>query len=604
MPAQQGIMSAYQLMVHTHEAVGQGGQLDYIESLLNKPWIDVREYGSFALAVAAIGATERTLVISEDCPVAADIIVPRNITLRFMQGGSLTVANLMTVEFNCPIVAEGYQIFYYVGTGVVVFDYYRMQNLEVRPEWWGGLSDGSANASPAFAAMLAALPVDGFCGVRLSTGFYLVEGNPAIFFNKSVKVIGNKTTILYRQDDTCVMAGAVAGAQLAWFEMEDVHIYREYAGGAVPAANDLLGHGLVLQNLVNFRIKFPIVDGFERGIYLLGNQEGTSYGNIFEPYLPNNLIGFCADEVAHASSWVTNVQVFGGRIDISEVYSDHVGSRAVAILATNIINHRVSTLRFYGTSLEGTVWERKVLNHGNLCVFNDCIWDAPGGGTDIELTANSESTRLNGGNNLEYQVIVDNGDRNEITGVDRRILGKAPRCIIDGAGEITVTQSHHTVDTFAAAATDELTDIAGGFDGQEVTLRQYDNARVVTIRTTGNIYMGGDRRLLTAYYPVKLMWAADLNKWLEISTATKMLEASHVWDAPNIGNGAEEDAAIAVAGAVVGDFCMISCSIDVLDLALNAQVTAPNLVTISLLNNTGAGVDLGNATYRVKVFRF
>ena len=58
MPVQQGVMSAYQLMGHTHTGVGQGGQLNYLNALTNKPFVDVREFGA-----TGNGVTDDTVAI-------------------------------------------------------------------------------------------------------------------------------------------------------------------------------------------------------------------------------------------------------------------------------------------------------------------------------------------------------------------------------------------------------------------------------------------------------------------------------------------------------------------------------------------------------------
>ena len=73
------------------------------------------------------------------------------------------------------------------------------------------------------------------------------------------------------------------------------------------------------------------------------------------------------------------------------------------------------------------------------------------------------------------------------------------------------------------------------------------------------------------------------------------------WNPGSIANGAEEVLEVTVTGAQLGDFVDVSFSLDVQDLALTAQVTALNTVTVQLLNNTGGAIDLGSGTVRVLV---
>jgi len=78
---------------------------------------------------------------------------------------------------------------------------------------------------------------------------------------------------------------------------------------------------------------------------------------------------------------------------------------------------------------------------------------------------------------------------------------------------------------------------------------------------------------------------------------------SATWDPGNIADGNEEAKEVTVTGAALGDQAIASFSLDVLDLALDAQVTAANTVTCVLSNNTGSGIDLAEGTVYVRVFK-
>ena len=81
-----------------------------------------------------------------------------------------------------------------------------------------------------------------------------------------------------------------------------------------------------------------------------------------------------------------------------------------------------------------------------------------------------------------------------------------------------------------------------------------------------------------------------------------MLDGSATWDAEEILDGDMEAKDITVTGAALGDFVLVSPSIDVTDLQLTATVTATNTVTAVLSNSTGAGVNLGSMTVYARVF--
>lgn len=87
-----------------------------------------------------------------------------------------------------------------------------------------------------------------------------------------------------------------------------------------------------------------------------------------------------------------------------------------------------------------------------------------------------------------------------------------------------------------------------------------------------------------------------------VNTFGGILSGSEVWNPAEIADGDLESNDITVTGAALGDFVLVSSSIDVVDLALVGQVTAADTVTVSLLNNTGAPVNLGETTIYVRVF--
>ena len=83
----------------------------------------------------------------------------------------------------------------------------------------------------------------------------------------------------------------------------------------------------------------------------------------------------------------------------------------------------------------------------------------------------------------------------------------------------------------------------------------------------------------------------------------RILFGSVVADLASILDGDMVAQDITVTGAALGDFCLATCSIDVLDLQITATVTAANTVTLVVSNSTGGAVDLGSATYSVIVIR-
>ena len=75
-------------------------------------------------------------------------------------------------------------------------------------------------------------------------------------------------------------------------------------------------------------------------------------------------------------------------------------------------------------------------------------------------------------------------------------LGTPVELTIDSGGAVTVTQTRHTIDTFADAATDNLDTINGGSAEDIIVLSSAASTRNTTIRDTsvsgGNILLAGD----------------------------------------------------------------------------------------------------------------
>lgn len=90
------------------------------------------------------------------------------------------------------------------------------------------------------------------------------------------------------------------------------------------------------------------------------------------------------------------------------------------------------------------------------------------------------------------------------------------------AGQITPTQSFHTVDTEADAATDDLSTIAGGATGQILVLKSAVDARNVVVRDGVNIALAAstDFTLENADDSIVLIYTGT--KWMELSRSTNV----------------------------------------------------------------------------------
>lgn len=101
--------------------------------------------------------------------------------------------------------------------------------------------------------------------------------------------------------------------------------------------------------------------------------------------------------------------------------------------------------------------------------------------------------------------------------------GTARQVVVRGGGStltiatdaITVTEDFHTVDTEAAAATDNVSTISGGVTGQRVVFKAANSARDVVFTEVGNIKLaGGTFTLNNVEDTIELIY--DGTNWLEL----------------------------------------------------------------------------------------
>lgn len=100
-----------------------------------------------------------------------------------------------------------------------------------------------------------------------------------------------------------------------------------------------------------------------------------------------------------------------------------------------------------------------------------------------------------------------------------------------------------------------------------------------------------------------IVWSEDDDKWYPRDQVDNGWTATKAIDPPNIANGASYSTTVALFGALLGAKQMVdaSFSLSLQGLGLTASIDADAAVTITLVNNTGAAVNLGNGTMTVKV---
>lgn len=85
--------------------------------------------------------------------------------------------------------------------------------------------------------------------------------------------------------------------------------------------------------------------------------------------------------------------------------------------------------------------------------------------------------------------------------------------------------------------------------------------------------------------------------------ARNQAASSKTWTPGSVASGGDVSTTVTVSGAALGDFVLVSFSLDLQELGISASVTAANTVEVVLQNNTGAAVVLGEGTLKALVFQ-
>jgi len=102
-------------------------------------------------AITAIDTVNKTLLVTEAETCDINFTVPANVSVKFERGGKWTINTGITVTFNGQIDAGLWQIFEYVGTGILIGS---AQIDRIFPEWFGAKRDGTTDDSVAIQNML------------------------------------------------------------------------------------------------------------------------------------------------------------------------------------------------------------------------------------------------------------------------------------------------------------------------------------------------------------------------------------------------------------------------------------------------------------------
>jgi parallel beta-helix repeat protein len=209
-------------------------------------------------ALAAIGSSNKELVICNPIKFSSNRTFPANIQLRFTNNGKLIgTTGSETLTLNGPIIAPAMTIFQ---TCVPTMGY----GCKLIPEWFGAAGDGSTNDYTAIQATITAL-----AGVRGIIEFGPKTYNIGTVLNITSSYLGLQGAGQYI---TRLMATGAAQSAIQFVgtnssnTLHNNFVYDMYIGKTVTCTG---GVGITLQHTTVAKIRDCQVADFGYGVYLL-----------------------------------------------------------------------------------------------------------------------------------------------------------------------------------------------------------------------------------------------------------------------------------------------------------------------------------------------
>lgn len=140
-----------------------------------------------------------------------------------------------------------------------------------------------------------------------------------------------------------------------------------------------------------------------------------------------------------------------------------------------------------------------------------------------------------------------------------------------------------------------ITSPVGEVEIVKVTSRVNDVLTVTRAQdnTTAKAFLAGSRIEVRVNAQSVLDAVNDLHRFTYSAT----------YNPPSLADGAGVTTTVASTGAALGDFVLPSFSLDLQGVQLTAYVSAADTVLVRFQNETGASVDLGSGTLRVRVLK-
>jgi len=626
-----------------------GARATYVPDLVvTEPgavWTDMRAFteagsdGGFVAAVTAMNsqAGGGILLVSQDAVLTTSPTLDADVTLRFTQGSTITVPSGQTLTIKGDIEAGLQQIF--IDGDTTNYDGVQFSTetatRKVLPEWWGAVADNSTNC---FAAIQSAINSIGQSGaatapkgkVQFSGGNYKITGTAEVQSGVSIAGMGPDSTRITATTDVPIFStDDTAAATVEAIKFSDMALVGSNAANT--------GYLLTIGSTGNVRTLHISVDSMSfvyGGIYMAD----TSYWDMRDVFITTAYVGLKLEgppTPATGSRYVSldgaarNISIQASRnygiwvVDFVDAYKmDHVSVDFGAITAVYIdggnsgaygywynlmatsnegdgsviypcVNvYQAANTLFDGIHLEGGAASTAqgtglLISGSDWCRVVSSQFVGFGGYglrvLDSSFCMFTGNASWSNGDDALFGATVGTQYSVESTGGNFASYNKFTSCSAWRGSAETTDYGFYLV----AVGTTDFTTFIG--------CTAYDFSTATDYVLTGNYAMFGNSQFPNGGS------AAFEDTYFGTGSSLKLLTGSVVWDPGSIASGAEDAATISVTGAVLGDYVIVSSSIDISTLTMTGYVSGADAAVVSLANNTGGAVNLESATWRAIV---
>ena len=613
----------------------------------------VSNYESLAAAISDIGATETTLVLDAPGDVDDDLAFPATLHVRAEKRGVLTVAFGKTLTISGPLEAGEYQIF--AGTGTVT----GLKTSNVK--WFGATGDGITADTTAVQASITAL-ADGGKWI-VPPGTYAVANVVYDVANSEIDMQGTLKPIAETSGYTILIGHATSGSNTA----NVCGTVRVDSGGYGSDADYDDVEAIRIQNLTNSNLLIEQAEGCKRGIMVMGDGAGCAYNQFYlgRIYDNNRNIDFLNAASGYANEnkffggrfgWASGYDAGAADTDYCNIYIPHDGTNNhngitfyapslegdfqfcnIAADYIQILDARTESANLFADKIYfASTAERCVFSNVYSSTFSagglQTLATAGGGITIAHDDTNNAVTIVGAGDLTPYfyrgalaVFTIDAADDHTIVltsaytaGTDTNVVRHARSGVWTSANVFSVAKSMPVYN-------------AGNYNKIYISRASYPSASEFKMLSEQGVFhqlRGGMfiTNLISNKYPClvlmnssssaynvfevldssgKCTFVVDGNGYLTIAAGTEItghLSASTTWNPAEIADGAYESKDVTVTGAATGDTVAVGFAAAA-GWIVSGYVSATNTVTVTLVNHTGAPVNLGEKTLRVDVWK-